>query len=112
MNNIFSLIMLAGVFVAACSQILLKRAAGRKYRSFFAEYLNPLVVGAYGLFVAAAFASMLALRFIPLSLAPILEAAGYIFVAVLGWFFLGERLSRRQIFGMVLIVVGIVVYSV
>ncbi len=75
------------------------------------EYLNPLVIIAYILFFGTTFISMYALKVVPLSMAPILEASGYIFVAVLSYFFLKEKLTKRQILGMVLIIMGIVVYS-
>lgn len=44
------------------------------------EYLNPLVIIAYILFFGTTFISMYALKVVPLSMAPILEASGYIFL--------------------------------
>lgn len=42
---------------------------------------------------------------------PILESTGYIFVAVMGYIFLKETLSRRKLAGIALILVGIIVFS-
>ena len=55
--------------------------------------------------------TMLALKKVPLSMQPILESTGYIFVAVMGYIFLKERLSKRKLAGIALILVGIIVFS-
>jgi len=112
MNEVlmFSLILVGGVFISACSQILLKKSANIHYESKYAEYLNKRVIGAYFIFGIAAITNMLSLRFIPLTLVPILETTGFIFVAVLSFAFLKEKLSIRQVIGFLLIIIGIVVY--
>ncbi|MCL2014844.1 MAG: DMT family transporter [Defluviitaleaceae bacterium] len=107
----YALMMVTASFIATCSQMLLKHAAKKTHKNFIAEYLNRWVIGAYSLFGLATLLSMYVLRHIPLSLAPILESTAYIFVAVLGWVILKERLNKRQILGMVLIVAGIFVFS-
>ena len=108
---LYSLIMVSGCLVAAFSQIMLKKSAEKQYESKLKEYLNPLVIIAYILFFGTTFISMYALKVVPLSMAPILEASGYIFVAVLSYIFLEEKLTKKQLVGMALILVGIVVYS-
>ena len=112
MNNIFVLVMLVAVFVAACSQILLKRSANKKHANLIAEYMNLLVIGAYALFGVSTIAYMYVLRYIPMSFTVILESAGYVFVAILGWLFLGEKLNKRQLLGMGLIVLGIIIFGI
>jgi len=109
---IYSLIRIVGVFIASCSQIMLKLAADRQYSSRMGEYLNIRVIIAYGLFAVGAGLNLYILRYMPLSLAVILETTGYIFVAILGFSFLKESLSKRQVVGIILIVVGIVVFSI
>ena len=54
---------------------------------------------------------MYALKVVPLSMSPILEASGYIFVAILSFIFLKEKMTKKQLLGMALILIGIVVYS-
>lgn len=104
-------VLLLSVFISSVSQVLLKKAADRVYKNKHAEYLNPLVIGAYVMFFGSVILTMLALRYVPLSMSPILESTGYIFVAVLGYFFLKERFSRRKIIGICLILAGIAVFS-
>lgn len=108
---VYSLIMVSGSLIASVSQILLKKSAQKEYPNKLREYLNPLVIIAYAMFFGTTFISMYALKVVPLSMGPILESSGYIFVAILSFVFLREKMTKRQIVGMALIVVGIVVYS-
>lgn len=103
-------ILLLSVFISSVSQIILKKAAGKTYNSALKEYLNPMVIGAYGMFFCSVILTMLALKYVPLSMSPILESTGYIFVSVMGYFFLKERFSRRKLAGFALILAGIVIF--
>ena len=104
-------ILLLSVFISSVSQIILKKAANKTYDSPLKEYLNPMVIGAYGLFFCSVILTMLALKHVPLSMSPILESTGYIFVSVMGYIFLKERFSRRKLMGFALILAGIVIFN-
>ncbi|MED9883235.1 MAG: EamA family transporter [Blautia sp.] len=104
-------ILLLSVFISSVSQIILKKAANKTYDSPLKEYLNPMVIGAYGLFFCSVILTMLALRNLPLSMSPILESTGYIFVSVMGYFFLKERFSKRKLMGFALIFAGIFIFN-
>ena len=41
-------------------------------------------------------------------MASILEASGYIYVMLLSWWFLKEKITRRRLIGNLLIIVGMV----
>lgn len=110
-RNIAVCVLMSSVLISSVSQILLKKAADRNYSSRLGEYLNPLVICAYGMFGASVVLTMLALKHIPLSLSPILESTGYIFVSVLGYFILGETFGKRKLLGFFLILAGIAVFS-
>lgn len=115
MNNImlkYSLIMALGVFISSLSQVLLKKAAVNKYKSFIFEYINPKVLIAYIIFFIATILSVFAYKVIPLSLGPIIDATGYIYVTLFGVFIFKEKVNNIKIIGIVLIVLGIVIYSV
>lgn len=113
MNNlgIAVCVLLTSVFISSVSQILLKKAADKTYKTPLQEYLNPRVIIAYGMFFCSVILTMLALKYIPLSMSPILESTGYIFVSVLGYFFLKERFNKRKLLGFALILGGIVLFS-
>ena len=70
-----------------------------------------MVIGAYGLFFCSVILTMIALKYVPLSMSPILESTGYIFVSVMGYFFLKEKFSRRKLAGFALILAGIVIFN-
>jgi multidrug transporter EmrE-like cation transporter len=106
---LFSLIMVVSAFISSVSQVMLKKSAQKTYSSRIGEYLNPLVIIAYSMFVGCTLLSMYALKVVPLLLAPVLESTGYIFVAVLSYIFFKEKLTKRQTAGMALILIGIAV---
>ena len=104
-------ILLLGVFIGAISQVMLKKAALKTYPSRIREYLNPLVIFAYVLFVGTTFLSILSYRVIPLSMGPILEATGYFYVMVFGVTLFKEKINRKKIIALILIIGGIAVYA-
>lgn len=103
---------LFSVFVSSCSQIILKKSAQIKYDSIIKEYLNVRVITAYGFFFLSSFLTMYAYKYVPLSIGPMLEACGYIFVTALGVAVLKEKVSKRKIWGMTLIIAGILIVSI
>lgn len=108
---LYSLFLLCGVFISAISQVMLKKAALKKYDNVVKEYLNPLVIFAYMLFVGTTFLSILAYRGIPLSMGPILEATSYIYVTIFGVKIFGEKINKQKTLALILIIAGIIIYS-
>ena len=108
MNWRYALILMLGTFLASVSQVMLKKAAQKEYPSRLQEYLNPLVIGAYVIFVGTTFLSILAYRGLPLSLGPILEATGYIYVTAFGVTIFHEKLNRKKILALCMIIGGII----
>ena len=99
MNNrtiIYSCILLAGVFISAISQVMLKKSAMKSYDSKLKEYLNPMVISAYLMFVGTTFLSIVAYKGIPLSMGPILEATSYIYVTFFGVRIFKEKLNEKK----------------
>lgn len=102
---------LASVFLSSISQVLLKKAAMKQYPSLIKEYLNPRVIGAYALFFGTTLLGVLAYRVMPVSLGPILETTAYVYITIFGITIFGEKLTRRKLFALALIVGGIVLYA-
>ena len=73
--------------------------------------MNVRVITAYGIFFLSSFLTMFAYKYVPLSMGPMLEACGYIFVTVLGVLILKEKVGKKKIAGMTLIILGIVIVS-
>ena len=94
-------------FLAALSQLLLKKAADDKSRSGLRFYLNARVILAYGLFFGCMLLNIVALQTLDLTLAGVLEASGYLYVMILSRLILKEKISRRRLLGNLIIVAGI-----
>ncbi|MBQ7745362.1 MAG: EamA family transporter [Ruminococcus sp.] len=108
---IFSGVFLCSVLISSISQILLKKSADRTYDSRLKEYLNPLVIVAYIMFFCSMMITMYCYRYVDVSAGPIFESAGYVFVGILGFIFLKEKFTAKKLLGMVLILLGILVFS-
>ena len=91
LTMVFSCVFLGSVLISSISQIMLKKSADKTYETTLREYLNPLVIIAYAMFFCSMLITMYCYKYVDVSAGPILESAGYIFVAVLGYIFLRER---------------------
>ena len=99
------------MLISSVSQVILKTSANKEHTSILKEYLNLRVILAYGMFFASTVITVVAYKHVPLSLGPVLESSGYVFVAILSYFVLKERLTKKQLLGMVLIVAGVLIVS-
>lgn len=109
---LYIFIFIMSVVVASVSQVLLKTSADVEYEHWYQEYLNVKVIVAYALFFVSTLITVFAYKYVPLSLGPVLESSGYVFVTALGYFILKEKVSRRKLIGLLIIIVGIVLFSV
>lgn len=107
----YAFVLLLGTFLSSISQLMLKKAAMKQHNSRLQEYFNPLVITAYALFFSTTFMCVYAYRGIPLSLGPLLESTGYLYVTVFSVLLFHEKLTRNKLIGLFLILLGIWVYS-
>ena len=141
---IYAGLYLAGVFISAVAQMMLKKSSSqkaknnlftfmrkhmpnltdklrqspnrlvavlRRNKALLAEYLNPFTVFAYVVFVVATLLTIISYTEVPLSMAPILGASEYFFVAALSRAVLKEKISPQKAIGLCVIVIGVLVYS-
>ncbi len=108
----YIIIFLSASLVSAFSQILLKIAARQQYKSWIYEYLNVRVIVAYAIFFLATLLTVYCYKVIPLSIGAMLESSGYVFVTLLGYLILKERVSKNKIIGMALVILGVIVVAV
>ncbi len=108
---VYASVMLLDIFISSISQVMLKKAAQKEYKNVIEEYMNPLVIGAYSLFVLATFMTIFAYKVVPLSLGPILESTGYIYVTIVGIKIFHEKMDKKKIIALAIILVGIFIYS-
>ena len=107
----YSLFILLGTFISAVSQAMLKKEAMKPHASRISEYLNPMVITAYGLFLLATLCSVYAYKAVPLSLGAVLAATGYLYVTLFGVKMFHERMDRKKAVALVLIISGMIVAS-
>lgn len=102
---------LIGTLISSAAQVLLKKAAMKEYCSVKDEYFNKNVIIAYITFILATFLSIYAYKGIPLSMGAVLESTSYLYITIFGSYFFEEQITTQKIVAIVLIVVGIVIYS-
>ena len=107
----FYIIYFVSVFLASCSQVLLKKSAQRTYESKLKEYLNPYVIGAYAVFGLTTVLTTIAYSRIPLAQGPVIETMGYIHIALLSFIFLHEKITWTKALGTACIIAGICVFT-
>ena len=112
MINQFMISMVISVTLASVSQILLKKSALCTYSSVIREYLNPYVIGGYGLLFLSMLLTIYAYSGMDYKNGPVIEAFGNVIVLVLGYIFFKEKLSVKKLVGMVFIMVGIFVFYI
>lgn len=107
----YMFIFLSGVLISAFSQILLKIEASKEHKSVIYEYLNVRVILAYIMFFGATLVTIYCYKVLPLSIGAMLDSCGYVFVTVLGYFILKEKVSRRKLLGIALVLIGVLIAS-
>jgi drug/metabolite transporter (DMT)-like permease len=107
----YIIVWIISVLISSIAQVMLKAEANKEHESRLKEYLNPMVVTAYAIFFLSTFLTMYALKYVPLTYSPIIEPLSYIFVPVIGVLVLKEKLSARRVLGIVIMLAGIVIFS-
>lgn len=108
----YVIVFLVSVLISSISQVVLKTSAKQEHDNKLKEYLNPRVLFSYAMFFGATLLTTIAYRGVPLSLGPVLEATGYVYVAILGKLVLKEKFTVKKVIGNILIIVGILVCSI
>ena len=108
---IYGLIAAASVFGASCAQMLLKRAAHRRYFPFWRQYLNIWVIGGYAILLGSLLVNIFCMRHgLLVKELSIIETLSLLFVPVLSWICFREPISRQKAFGIALVVLGAMVF--
>ena len=103
--------MLGGTFFSAISQILLKQSANKDYSNPLKEYFNWRVITAYGLFFGILLLNTWCYTQVDMRYGPVIDTAAYVFVLILSKVILKERITRGKIIGNLIIILGIIVYT-
>ena len=111
MNRMFMLLMLAGTFFTAISQVLLKQSANKKYSNPLLEYLNWRVIVAYGIFFGVLLLNTWCYTKVDMRFGPVIDTAAYVFVLIFSRVILNEKITKGKLVGNLLIIAGILIYT-
>lgn len=109
--NSYVLIFIFAVFIASVSQILLKKSANKNHKNWLKEILNIKVFIAYSMFLLSSMLIIYAYKEVQLKYGAIIQSSGYIFILLLSRIFLEEKITKNKILGIILIIIGIVVFK-
>lgn len=109
--NSYLQLMIAGTFLTAISQILLKQSANRPHKSAIFEYLNWRVMLSYGIFFGVLLLNTYAYTKVDLKYGAVIDTLSYVFVMLLSCLLLREKFSRGKVIGNLLIMTGVIVYT-
>lgn len=107
----YFIIMIVSGILSAFSQILLKKSAQKEKESVVKEYLNAYVIGGYAITALCMILTIIAYKGIPFKYGAVLEALTYLYIMVLSKLMLGEELTKKKIAGNIIIVIGVIVFS-
>lgn len=108
--SLYLIILIISVVVASFAQILLKKSAAKTYSSAIREYLNVYVICGYGLMFLSMFITIMAYSGLDFTNVPVVESLGYVVVMFLGYLFFKEKITKKKLLGMAVILSGIFVY--
>lgn len=107
----YKILVILAVLSAACAQMLLKKAATIQYPSVIRQYLNPWVIGGYGIMGVAMLVNIYAMsQGVLVKEVSVIESLSYLFVPCLSWMIFGEKLNRRKLLAIAIIMCGIIVF--
>lgn len=111
MSRVCMFLMFGCTFFSALSQILLKQSANRTHSSSLAEFLNWRVITAYAIFALVLLANTYAYTQVPYRYGSIIDTFTYVFVLLLSHLWLKEKITKGKLLGNLIIVLGILIYS-
>ena len=107
----YFLLMFAATFFTAVSQVLLKQSAGRPHKSWIFEYLNWRVITAYGIACTVLLLNPYAYTKVDMKYGAVIDTFSYVFVMILSYFILKEKFNKGQLIGNLIIITGVMVYT-
>ena len=95
---------------SSIAQLFLKKSSNL-YKKGIKQYINIYVITGYVLFFLSIIITLVILKKgISLKYIPVLESLGYLFVPIFSFFLYKEKLNDK-LFGIILIIIGILVFN-
>ena len=107
------LIVILSVFLASCSQMLLKQGARQEYGVWWRQYVNGWVISGYAIMFGTMVMNIFAMsRGVQIKELSIIESMSYLFVPTLSFILFKEKLTWRKIAAIAIIIIGVIVFFV
>ena len=110
-DSLFYILMPVSAFITAASQILLKKSADRQHKHILFEYLNPYVMISYMCYVGVLALNVFIYTKIDYRFGVVINSLSMVFIMILSKVILKEALTRKRIAGNILIVAGIICFT-
>ena len=107
----YKLLVLLSVLIASGAQMLLKKGAEKGYDSPLRQYLNPWVIGGYGILALSLVLNIFCLGHgVQVKEVSIIESFSYLFVPALSWFFFKETIGWKKTGAILVIIAGVICF--
>ena len=101
--NLFS------VFLASCTQVILKKSAMNERLSGLSYFVNPATVTAYSIFLGCCLLTLYCLSHLPRITVNVLECSAYVYILFFDRIFFGKPITMRKVGGNLMIIAGIII---
>jgi len=109
--NIYIGVALLSVVLSSLSQVLLKKSSNEEKSHWIFEYLNFKVIMAYGTIFVCMFLMIFAFTGMYYRNGAVIESLAYLLIMVFSRIFLGEKITKRRVIGNLIIVIGVIVFT-
>lgn len=97
------------VFLASCTQVILKKSAMNERLTGISYFVNPATVTAYSIFLGCCLLTFYCLSHLPMITVNVLECSAYVYILFFDRIFFGKRITMRKIGGNLMIIAGIII---
>lgn len=109
--NKYLLVLFVATIFSAGSQVLLKQSARREHKNWIYEYLNWRVITAYAIFFGVLISTTYAYTHVDMRYGPVIDTFTYVFVMLFSFIILKEKFTRGQLIGNLIIIAGVLIYT-
>ena len=103
--------MLSGTFFSAVSEMVVKHTGDIKHQNRIREYLNFRVILSYTIYMLILLLNTWCYTKVDMRYGPVIDTAAYVFVLLLSHFILKEKITKGKIMGNLIIIAGILIYT-
>lgn len=107
MNSVLIFVYILSIVIASYSQVLLKKGAMNTKNIFINKYT---IIG-YFLMIISTLFSLIGYNGVSMNLSQVLQILGFFFISLFSHFILHEEIEKNTKIGLLIIIIGIVVYS-